>query len=426
MKMMKFVPYLPKLEPYQDEIALKIKKNIAENWINHKAPACREFSEKLSEFLDKRKVLLVHSDTAALDTVALLLQQKFPNNRIYYIIPATAFIADLTIPLRNNGIPVLIDVDISNGIMPTLEQVENTYLRIKSYDPEGKVVYLAVYTGANLGKNTDEVFKFCREVGILIVEDCAHVFGAKYPDGSIAGVKGDISTFSFHAAKVLNIGEGGAITFSPKLEDFYEEAKLIVQNYGMDSSWERYPHAIGHNYRMPMPQCAVGSILMDHIDEMLELRKEIAKRYDKVVKEVLEPLGVYPLHKYIWGENGLNKIGIYKYIVFVNGKTLSYDANRKIAEKMGNYLVAKCNGLDLSHFIWETLYGYNRISKRLPRWMKDNLAIGWYLSDPTFNQTELYVRNHFCFPLYNDKNLINFIPEIVEKFAKVIKPYIER
>lgn len=98
------------------------------------------------------------------------------------------------------------------GARPVFADIrEDTY----NIDPESvaertgektKAVVAVDFTGQSV--QLDELLEVCREKGLVLIEDGAHVIGTKYkgrPNGSIA----DMTTFSFHPVKTVTGGEGG-------------------------------------------------------------------------------------------------------------------------------------------------------------------------------------------------------------------------
>ena len=124
------------------------------------------------------------------------------------------------------------------------------------------------------GKSCDmkRIKSICLKNKIFIIDDCCHALGGTYDSKKIgSGIYSDISTFSFHPAKIITTGEGGAITTNNK--QFYEKINLLrshgiqknFQNFinlknGFENNipnlWYYEQQELGYNYRISEFQCA--------------------------------------------------------------------------------------------------------------------------------------------------------------------------
>lgn len=106
-----------------------------------------------------------------------------------------------------------------------------------------------------------------------VIYDAAHTFGESYKGKGI-GSFGDVSCFSFHATKVFNSIEGGAVCFKDKQLD----AKLYeLKNFGIHGP-EEVP-AVGANAKMNEFCAAMGLCNLRHVDEEIAKRKIVVERY---------------------------------------------------------------------------------------------------------------------------------------------------
>ncbi len=108
---------------------------------------------------------------------------------------------------------------------------------------------------------------------LKVVYDAAHSFGVKLNNIGI-GTFGDASIFSFHATKVFNSIEGGAVTFTEKQigDELYK-----LKNFGILSETE--VDGVGANAKMNEFQAAMGVCNLRHVDEEIYKRKCIVERY---------------------------------------------------------------------------------------------------------------------------------------------------
>ena len=94
------------------------------------------------------------------------------------------------------------------------------------------------------------------------------------------GSFGIISCFSFFGNKIITTGEGGmCVTDSEELN----EKMRILRDHGMSKERKYYHEVVGYNYRMTNIQAAIGVAQLEHINEILEWRSELEKRYRKIL-----------------------------------------------------------------------------------------------------------------------------------------------
>lgn len=164
--------------------------------------------------------------------------------------------------------------------------------KVEKYKPSAVWV---VHIGGHIAFQIEEIAKFCRENGIVLLEDCAHAHGASW-NGKKAGSFGDAGIYSFYATKTITTGEGGMLV--TKNRDLYEFAKKY-RNYG------KFDYKVqGLNFRMSEFTAAIGCVAVDILDEIVAWKNEYAQKYlDPVYSDrVRFPDGMIS--------------GYYKYIVF--------------------------------------------------------------------------------------------------------------
>jgi dTDP-4-amino-4,6-dideoxygalactose transaminase len=152
-------------------------------------------------------------------------------------------------------------------------------------DPAIKAV-VPVHVGGNPCK-MGEILDSARRRGVAVVEDCAHGFPLRTPDG-MAGTLGDVGFYSFYATKTITTGDGGmAVARDERLLKRME----TMRSHGFDrGAWDRYTSSTaswrydvveaGYKYNLPDLLAAVGREQLKKADLFLEQRREIAARYD--------------------------------------------------------------------------------------------------------------------------------------------------
>ena len=152
-----------------------------------------------------------------------------------------------------------------------------------------------VHIGGHLAFEIDEIARFCKERGIVLLEDCAHAHGASW-NGRKPGDWGDAGVYSFYATKTITMGEGGMlVTRDPGLLDYAKRAR----NYGKPD----YTVA-GLNHRINEFVAALGTVQVDRLPDIVAWKKAYAEKHldPKFPNRVKVPAGMIS--------------GYYKYIVF--------------------------------------------------------------------------------------------------------------
>lgn len=158
-----------------------------------------------------------------------------------------------------------------------------------------------VHIGGHIAFEIEKIAKFCKDKKIALIEDCAHAHGAEW-NQKRAGSWGIGGAYSFYATKTLTTGEGGMIV--TKDNDLAEWCRL-QRNYGKKiiDGKVTYQCKDGFNYRMSEFTAALGCIQMKNLDVILEKKRALAEKYNKIFKNrVTFPDGM--------------KSGYYKYIIF--------------------------------------------------------------------------------------------------------------
>ena len=128
--------------------------------------------------------------------------------------------------------------------------------------------------------DTDRIQAIADKYGLKVIYDAAHAFGVKVNGESILNA-GDISTLSFHATKVYNTIEGGALV----CHDEKTKKRIdYLKNFGFAGETEIV--APGINGKMDEIRSAYGLLNLKQVDTAIEARHQIAIKYRKVLRNV--------------------------------------------------------------------------------------------------------------------------------------------
>ncbi|MCA6972211.1 DegT/DnrJ/EryC1/StrS family aminotransferase [Pectobacterium carotovorum] len=255
-------PLLPPLEefiPYLEEIW-------ENKWLTNNGPFHQQLEQSLAEYLGVQHLSLFSNGTLALLTA---LQALRITGEV--ITTPYSFVATSHALLWNNLKPVFVDIDpINCNIDP--EKIEEAITPATS-----AILPVHCY---GIPTNVERIQEIADIYGLKVIYDAAHAFGVKKDNISILS-HGDLSILSFHATKVFNTIEGGAII----CPDAKTKKRIdYLKNFGFAD--EVTVVAPGINAKMNEVQAAFGLLQMKHIDAALSKRKNIYLRYYEEFKKV--------------------------------------------------------------------------------------------------------------------------------------------
>lgn len=200
-----------------------------------------------------------------LDALILALRALDIGSDDEVIVPSNTFIATAFAVTAVGAVPVFAEPDIRTyNINP-----DNIRERIT---PRTKAIIPVHMYGQPA--DMDPIMEIAREVGLLVVEDCAQAHGAMYKGKRVGGF-GHAAGFSFYPGKNLGaLGDAGAVLTNDSVT---AEKVRALGNYGSDY---KYHHIYeGRNSRLDEMQAAFLSAKLPHLDRMNRERGRIAERY---------------------------------------------------------------------------------------------------------------------------------------------------
>jgi len=237
----------------------------SESWGGYPSPnrKAAQFAARFAQFQGAQYVIPTSSGTTALE-VALKALEVGPGDEV--IVPAITFAATAYAPLTCNARPVFADVDAETICMdPASVQ--------KLITPRTRAI-IPVHYGASLA-DLDALTAIARQHSIAIVEDCAHMPGARWRDRGV-GTFGAIGCFSFQSSKPMTAGEGGAISVADA--DLGEKCQSLI-NCGRRRPGDTFESPLmGANYRMTEWQCGILLAQIDRAPEQMQLKSAMAAR----------------------------------------------------------------------------------------------------------------------------------------------------
>lgn len=246
---------MPSMEEYIEEI----KGLWDSHWLTNMGAKHKELESSLKEYLGVDGLSLFSNGHMALE---LAIQAM---NLTGEVITTPFTFASTTHAIVRNGLtPVFCDIN------PEDYTIDVDKLESLITDKTSAIVPVHVYGNVC---NVEEIDRIAQEHGLKVIYDAAHTFGVKYKDKGI-GSYGDASMFSFHATKVYNSIEGGAISFK---DEEYGLDLYRLKNFGIRG--EEVVDGIGANAKMNEFQAAMGICNLRHVDDEIEKRRKVHERY---------------------------------------------------------------------------------------------------------------------------------------------------
>lgn len=255
-------PLLPNLDEFH-----KLLKDIWDKkWITNNGDFHKQLEAALAEYLKVPYVSLFTNGTLPLITALQALRITGEVITTPYSFVAT------THALWWNGIkPVFVDIDWKTGCL------DPNKIEAAITPKTTAIMPVHVY-----GKpcDTKAIQDIADKYGLKVIYDAAHAFGVEVNGESILNA-GDMSTLSFHATKVYNTIEGGAMV----MHDAKTKQRIdYLKNFGFAGETEVV--APGINSKMDEMRSAYGLLNLKQVDAAIEARHQVAIKYREALKDV--------------------------------------------------------------------------------------------------------------------------------------------
>ena len=249
------------------------------HWLTNMGSYHKQLESALREYLGVPELSLMVNGHMALE---LTLQAfDFPENSEVITTPFT-FVSTTHAIVRNHLKPVFCDIKPEDG---TIDET-----KIEEQITENTVAIVPVHVYGNVC-NVEAIQHIADKYNLKVIYDAAHAFAVTYKGKGI-GNYGDASVFSFHATKVYNTIEGGAVAFSD--HKLYERL-YNLKNFGIRN--EELVVAVGANAKMNEFCAIMGLCNLKYIDQTLQKRKI---KYDYYMEKLIEIQGLSFLAKSEW------------------------------------------------------------------------------------------------------------------------------
>lgn len=276
---------IPVARPWMGEReADAARRVIMSGWVTQ-GPEIAAFEREFAEGVGADHACAVSSCTAALH-LALVALGVGDGDEVITV--SHSFVATANAVRYCGATPVFVDIDpVTFNIDPALVEA--------AVSPRTKAMLLVHQLGMPCDLRT--LLPIARRLGIAVVEDAACAIGSEILLGGswekLGRPHGDVACFSFHPRKLLSTGDGGMlVTRNGRLD---REFRLLrqhgmsvpdtVRHSSTEVLFEEYP-VVGFNYRMTDIQAAIGREQLKRLPDLLERRRELARRYTAALDQV--------------------------------------------------------------------------------------------------------------------------------------------
>lgn len=290
-------------------------------------PKIREFENAFSEYIGAKYAVAVSSGTAALHLSTMALNVKLGDK---VITSPITFVATANCVRYCGGNVTFADIHPETFTL----DIEKVRLLLENH-PKGTFKGIIPVDYAGYPVNLEEYRQLADDYNLWIIEDACHAPGGYFVDSK--GVQSfcgnghfaDLAVFSFHPVKHIAAGEGGMITtnneklyrrlLNLRTHGIQQDYNLLTENHG---PWYYEMQELGFNYRVTDIQCALALNQLRRASRNLELRHEIAKKYNKafagtnIVIPVVNNWIYHAFHLYVIRIK--NRDGLHRYLRDLN------------------------------------------------------------------------------------------------------------
>lgn len=255
------------MPPYEEYIEA-IKPLWDSHWLTNMGKYHQELEQKLKKYLNVQELSLMVNGHMALELA--IQAMDFPEGAEVITTPFT-FVSTTHAIVRNRLKPVFCDVKLCDG---TIDEA-----KIENLITGRTAAIIPVHVYGNVC-NVEEIQRIADKYGLKVIYDAAHAFGITY-QGKGIGNYGDASVFSFHATKVFNTIEGGAVAFS---DDRLYDKLYNLKNFGIRG--EELVTDVGANAKMNEFCAVMGLCNLKYTENAVSERKQQHEYYSRNIGEV--------------------------------------------------------------------------------------------------------------------------------------------
>ena len=253
---------MPDFEEYIEEI----RELWDTHWLTNMGTKHKNLESQLLDYLKVPNITLFTNGHLALECIIAAL-----NLRGEVITTPFTFASTTHAIVRNGLKPVFCDINPDDYTI----DVE----KIESLITEKTSAIIPVHVYGNVC-DIEAIDRIAKKHNLKVIYDAAHTFGVTV-NGQGIGTFGDASMFSFHATKVFNTIEGGAVTYN---DSSIKQVLNDLKNFGITGP--ETVEYVGGNAKMNEFQAAMGICNLRHVNGEIIKRKKVVERYIENLKDI--------------------------------------------------------------------------------------------------------------------------------------------
>lgn len=280
-----------------EQEAQEVSRALLSGWITT-GPRTKEFERQIADYCQAKKVVCQNSATACLESILRILGVG-PGDEV--ITSAYTYTASASPVCHVGARLVLVDTQPDSYEMDYEKMAAAINERTKVVIPvdlggvpcDYAKVAAAVESRRSVFRPSNAIQEAIGHV--VVVDDAAHAFGAKW-HGQMIGTVSDFTSFSFHAVKNFTTAEGGALMWRPirgidddelyrqfQLNSLHGQSKDALAKTQL-SAWEYDVLTPAYKSNMTDITAAIGLVQLKRYPQMLARRRELIGRYDEALK----------------------------------------------------------------------------------------------------------------------------------------------
>lgn len=252
-------------------------------------PVLERFEKKVAEYCGAKYAVAVTNATSALHIACRAA--GLGEGDVLWTSPIT-FTASANCGRYCGADVDFVDIDAATYNM-SIDELEKKLQEAKDNGRLPKVVVPVHLAGQSC--DMKRIHELSLEYGFTILEDASHAIGADYLGKKVGSCAySDMAVFSFHPVKIITTGEGGMVLTNN--EELYKKLCLYrshgitrdasLMTHDTDGPWYYQQIDLGYNYRMTELQAALGVSQMDRLDEFVNRRRYLVKRYNQLLQDL--------------------------------------------------------------------------------------------------------------------------------------------
>ncbi|MBR4632947.1 MAG: DegT/DnrJ/EryC1/StrS family aminotransferase [Elusimicrobia bacterium] len=254
--------------PDYKQYCKEIKELWKTHWLTNMGKKHKQFQKELEKFCNVPHIVLYTNGHLALENIIIAMNLKKGGEII--TTPFT-FVSTTHAIVRTGFKPVFCDINATDYTIDVK--------KIEKLITKKTVAIVPVHVYGNIC-NIEAIEKIAKKYKLKVIYDAAHTFGETYKGISTANF-GDASIFSFHATKVFNTIEGGAVCFS---NDKLVQVLNDMKNFGFRNS-ESVVY-IGGNAKMNEFQAIMGICNLKLLKQEIKKRKKVFQYYRERLQNI--------------------------------------------------------------------------------------------------------------------------------------------